>query len=56
MARLLDQTNQNKSIDKMRELLTVLGVVVEPEFMVPFPHDSTRSFRPPHRKSSQKYP
>lgn len=34
LARLLDQTNQKKSIDKMLELLAVLGVVVEPEFMV----------------------
>ena len=34
LARLLDQTNHKKSVDKMLELLAVLGVVVEPEFDV----------------------
>ena len=32
LARLLDQTNHKKSVDKMLELLAVLGVTVEPEF------------------------
>ncbi len=34
LARLLDQTNDKKSVDKMLELLAVLGVSVEPEFDV----------------------
>lgn len=34
LARLLDQTNSKKSVDKMLELLAVLGVIVEPEFQV----------------------
>ncbi|MCX6119243.1 MAG: hypothetical protein NT027_17025 [Proteobacteria bacterium] len=33
LARLLDQTNQKKSVDKMLDLLTVLGVEVRPEFI-----------------------
>jgi hypothetical protein len=32
LARLLDQTNHKKSVDKMLELLAVLGVNVKPEF------------------------
>ena len=32
LARLLDQTNQKKSVDKMLELLAVLGIHVKPEF------------------------
>jgi hypothetical protein len=32
LARLLDQTNQRKSVDKMLELLAVLGVHVKPGF------------------------
>ena len=32
LARLLDQTNRKKSVDKMLELLAVLGVNVKPEF------------------------
>lgn len=32
LARLLDQTNQNKSVDKMLELLAVLGINVKPDF------------------------
>jgi hypothetical protein len=32
LARLLDQTNHNKSVDKMLELLAVLGINVKPEF------------------------
>lgn len=34
LARLLDQTNSKKSVDKMLELLAVLGVSVEPDFNV----------------------
>lgn len=34
LARLLDTTNEKKSVDKMLELLAVLGVSVEPEFDV----------------------
>ncbi|MCB0368110.1 MAG: hypothetical protein KDD45_01400 [Bdellovibrionales bacterium] len=34
LARLLDSTNDKKSVDKMLELLAVLGVSVEPEFDV----------------------
>ena len=30
--RLLDQTNNKKSVDKMLELLAVLGVNVKPDF------------------------
>jgi hypothetical protein len=32
LARLLDQTNQKKSVDKMLELLAALGVQVKPKF------------------------
>jgi hypothetical protein len=32
LARLLDQANQKKSVDKMLELLAVLGINVKPEF------------------------
>lgn len=32
LARLLDQTNHKKSVDKMLELLAVLGVHVKPDF------------------------
>jgi predicted XRE-type DNA-binding protein len=32
LARLLDQTNNKKSVDKMLELLAVLGVSVKPDF------------------------
>lgn len=32
LARLLDQTNHKKSVDKMLELLAVLGVNVKPDF------------------------
>lgn len=32
LARLLDQTNHKKSVDKMLELLAVLGVNVKPSF------------------------
>lgn len=34
LARLLDQTNSKKSVDKMLELLAVLGISVEPSFEV----------------------
>jgi len=34
LARLLDQTNSKKSVDRMLELLAVLGVSVEPDFDV----------------------
>ena len=34
LSRLLDQTNSKKSVDKMLELLAVLGVSVEPDFDV----------------------
>lgn len=32
LARLLDQTNTNKSVDKMLSLLAVLGISVRPHF------------------------
>lgn len=32
LSRLLDQTNHRKSVDKMLDLLAVLGVNVKPEF------------------------